>query len=139
MARDKIKKAAYDRKYQIEHKELVNKNAMNFYNTHPEYREKQSKRLKKRRVDNTELCRNRELLRNYGITIEEYNELLFKQNGCCAICGVHHLELNRSLYVDHNHETGEVRGLLCLHCNSTLGYAKDSIVILENAIKYLQN
>lgn len=57
---------------------------------------------------------------NYNITIEDYNELFQKQNGCCDLCGIHQSELDRRLAVDHNHETGKVRGLLCIVCNRNL-------------------
>jgi hypothetical protein len=71
----------------------------------------------------------------YGITPEQYSEMLAAQNSKCAICGKHD-ELN--LAVDHCHETGQIRGLLCKYCNGGIGFLKDSIELLENAIKYLQ-
>lgn len=66
--------------------------------------------------------RNSFLKRNYGITLEEYNGLLKKQNGGCAICGAK--PKTRSLNVDHNHKTMWVRGLLCHLCNRALGQLK---------------
>jgi len=74
---------------------------------------------------------------NYGLTVGEYNELYRKQKGCCAICGKHQFELNRALSVDHNHETGKIRGLLCGKCNSALGLFQESRGILFKAIQYL--
>ena len=56
------------------------------------------------------------------------------QNGKCAICGE---RKDKTLVVDHNHKTGEVRGLLCGHCNHVLGFAKDNINILNKMIDYL--
>ncbi len=73
-----------------------------------------------------------------GITIKEYLEMFRVHNGRCDICGVFHLELNRSLCIDHNHETGKIRGLLCDSCNQMLGRAKDNPVILEQAVSYLK-
>ena len=67
-----------------------------------------------------------------------YLQLLDKQKGCCAICGLHELEHNGKLHVDHNHETGKVRGLLCTRCNTALGKFKESPTILESAVKYLE-
>ena len=73
----------------------------------------------------------------YGITKEEYERLLTDQNGVCAIC--HEPEqVWQGLSVDHDHETGKVRGLLCHKCNPLLGYARDNVNILENAINYLK-
>lgn len=74
-------------------------------------------------------------LRRYGITVAQYNELILKQNGACAICKT---EGNRqSLSVDHDHETGRIRGLLCHNCNLAIGLCHDSIEILKASIEYL--
>lgn len=65
------------------------------------------------------------------------------QNGCCAICASELPDLmsydgkRRGYAIDHNHESGEFRGILCLMCNSLLGMAKDCVSILESAIGYL--
>jgi len=60
------------------------------------------------------------LKRVYGISVAQYEELLEKQHHCCAVCGKHENEEKKSLAVDHNHKTGEVRGLLCNYCNHRL-------------------
>lgn len=73
-----------------------------------------------------------------NFTEDDYNNLFVEQNGCCAICGAHQSELSRRLAVDHNHETGHIRGLLCMKCNTALGKFYDSVEVLQNAIKYLQ-
>ena len=74
---------------------------------------------------------------NYGLTISDYDALLAKQNNCCDICLLHVSQHNKHLHVDHDHSTGEVRGLLCENCNRGIGLFQDDTVILENAIKYL--
>src|SRR5674476_255535 len=58
----------------------------------------------------------------YGITQIEYKEMFKRQEDCCAICGRHQSLFKRRLHVDHNHETGKVRSLLCGRCNTGLGY-----------------
>jgi hypothetical protein len=73
----------------------------------------------------------------YGISMEEYNNMVSIQNNLCAICGSPEPHEGASLAVDHSHSTGKIRELLCSHCNLLLGHAKDSIETLENAIKYL--
>jgi hypothetical protein len=74
----------------------------------------------------------------YGITIEQYNQKLIDQSNCCAICGTDKPGGgHNNLYVDHNHSTGKVRGLLCRNCNLMLGHAFDKVELLEEAIKYL--
>lgn len=70
----------------------------------------------------------------YGLKKGEYKKMHDYQNGACAIC----LTPNENLYVDHDHETGEVRGLLCTTCNTGIGYMKDCTENLTRAIEYLQ-
>jgi hypothetical protein len=74
------------------------------------------------------------LRHKYGITVDEYNKMLEDQDGKCRICNT---PLEKPM-VDHNHETGEVRGLLCGNCNSMIGMARDDINILARAILYLR-
>ena len=96
---------------------------------------------KKRREwrEKNENARNKEknckLLRNYGITLEQYNEMNSRQGGKCTICG---REPNTSLHCDHDHNTGNVRELLCNNCNLILGQAIDNVDILEKCITYLK-
>ena len=78
----------------------------------------------------------RALKREYGITPAEYNEKLEEQDGVCAICNQPQI-LNRRLSVDHEHETGKVRGLLCLNCNSALALFRESTDRMHAAIFYL--
>jgi len=86
--------------------------------------------------------RNRELRRKYGIGLAEYESLVEKQSDACAICGTTDKGIARGKIrywsVDHNHETGQVRALLCQKCNSLIGLANDDIEVLERAISYLQ-
>jgi hypothetical protein len=72
------------------------------------------------------------------MTHERYQELLVAQGNCCAICKRDQKEFKRKLAVDHDHHTGEVRGLLCDSCNGGIGKLKDSIELLERAILYLK-
>lgn len=65
--------------------------------------------------------RNIGLKTKFGITLDNYNQMFIEQNGCCAVCGKHQSKFQRRLAVDHNHETGKVRGLLCPNCNTLLG------------------
>lgn len=74
----------------------------------------------------------------YGISVEEYNKLFTLQEGKCKICSIHQSSLKRALFVDHCHITRKIRGLLCPHCNSLLGHAKDNISTLNKAIDYLE-
>lgn len=80
--------------------------------------------------------RKRDLRLRFNLTIDKYNDMLNSQKKCCAICKKKNMVKNFS--VDHNHKTGKIRGLLCRECNSGLGFMKDSIKILSNAIDYLK-
>ena len=93
---------------------------------------------KKYKDSHKEDRRRREYLRKYKITIENYNNILVKQNHRCAICGKDEVDNGKYLAVDHNHKTGKVRGLLCNQCNSGLGFYKDDINILLKAVIYLE-
>lgn len=84
-----------------------------------------------------ESMRRRNLRKRYGITLEEYNDMLYNQDEKCAICGVVECRVNTHFSVDHNHETGEVRGLLCNDCNTGLGLFLDDPERLKRAIHYL--
>lgn len=79
---------------------------------------------------------------DHGITKEEYWTLFYNQNKCCSICknrGREGKESGRKyLFVDHDHITGRIRGLLCHHCNSAIGFARDNTDTLKNAIIYLE-
>ena len=90
------------------------------------------------------------LRRIYGLTHEEWEEMYKAQSGVCAICKLPETRITRPnaktlgngdiprLSVDHDHETGRVRGLLCYKCNIGIGHLQDSIEILQEAIEYLK-
>ena len=85
------------------------------------------------------LYERKRLLASYGLTLKDYNKLLKKQKGACAICGKKKAhKKGKFLHVDHNHKTGKVRGLLCAVCNTALGRL-NSVKILKKAIKYLRS
>ena len=77
--------------------------------------------------------------KQYGITLEEYNNMLEAQDYKCAICGNEDEIEGRRLAIDHCHSTGNVRGLLCGKCNRGLGLFYDNQELLKQAIQYLEN
>jgi len=83
--------------------------------------------------------RKSQLQRAYGITPEDYDEMYEAQCGCCVICGDHQSTLTAVLHVDHNHETGKVRGLLCRFCNLLEGFIKDKPQALDRLRDYKAN
>lgn len=84
-----------------------------------------------------ETRRSSHLRRNFGITLEQYRELLLKQDESCAICKRHISEFNQELAVDHNHTTGEIRGLLCTNCNYRLVAKHTDSNLLRTIADYL--
>lgn len=93
------------------------------------------------------LQKHSNLIRIYGLTLKAYNNMSEAQNHKCAICneeeiGVHNRggeTVPLTLAVDHNHETGNVRALLCHKCNKALGLFKDNINLLQDALSYLKS
>lgn len=88
--------------------------------------------------------RDYSLRSKYNITLEQYEKLLANQNGVCALCGLtetaidkYHKEI-KSLAVDHCHETGKVRGLLCSSCNIGIGNLKHNPELLRKAALYCE-
>ena len=79
-------------------------------------------------------CRRR---KSYGISPEQYKNLWEIQNGKCGIC-FSELKGDRTTHIDHNHSTGNVRGLLCHHCNTALGLFKEDWSTISNALNYLE-
>jgi hypothetical protein len=81
--------------------------------------------------------RNYRLKKSYGISLVQWNELFSAQGGKCAICR-NVATSDRHWHVDHCHETGAVRGILCNHCNLMIGHAKDNPETLMSAIEYIK-
>lgn len=71
----------------------------------------------------------------YNLTLEDYNNLLLKQNNSCYICGKLHIDTQKGLHIDHDHLTGKIRGLLCSNCNGSLGWYELHKNIIEDYLK----
>jgi hypothetical protein len=98
------------------------------------YRLRKVGHRKKYRESNPDSVRNTWFKCVYKISLEDYNKLVESQNNLCAICGGTN---SRALEIDHNHETNEIRGLLCFNCNTALGLLREDKNILMNMIDYL--
>jgi hypothetical protein len=83
--------------------------------------------------------RKAHLKRTYNITLEEFNNKLAEQDYKCAICKSNNThDKHGVMAVDHNHETGQIRGLLCYKCNAGIGLLNDDKLLMKNAINYLE-
>ena len=110
----------------------------------PEKRKAQELRSRNK-PENKRRRKNTELKKLYGITIEQYERIVLEQNNKCAICNKENIKLNHpthikqaSLVVDHNHETGFIRGLLCYTCNLAVGNLKDNLINAKSLVSYLE-
>lgn len=132
---------AYMKKYNAKYREK-NKKKLKKYNI--EYKENNKEIIKEKRkkyhIKNSlkisKQVREVKLKTRYGITKDQYNLILVGQDFKCAICGKEY-QWNKKLDIDHNHNTGEIRGLLCGNCNRGLGLFKDNVKNLKKAINYL--
>lgn len=77
------------------------------------------------------------LKRNYGLSLEQYEEMQRLCEFKCAICHQPETDFKRKLAVDHDHRSGNVRALLCVRCNNGIGYFKEKTMLLMRAIVYL--
>lgn len=118
--------------YESNNRDKVNKRAATYRNNKGlEWRRQIKSRVSAEKVK----CYN---LRRYGITIEQYNMLLEFQDGACAVCKRTENSDGKMLYVDHCHDTGAIRGLLCRKCNTGIGLLGDSVDGIEKALNYLR-
>jgi len=112
------------------------------YRRQKEIKERTSAYNKKYAEKNPELMkikdRKNSLKRFWNMTLEQYNEMLEKQGGTCALCDKTESNPHKRLCIDHDHTTGKIRALLCDNHNRALGLFKDSIEDLEKAIQYLK-
>lgn len=134
-------KKIYYREYYQRNKERSKEISRNSYKKNREERiRKQRLWVLKNKEKSTKYKRDWKLKNEYGITENEYQILFEIQNECCAICGSKssgNIKTNK-LYIDHDHITGKVRGLLCNSCNNGLGKFKDNIEYLNSAVEYLK-
>ena len=98
------------------------------------YKDPAKEKARRKTVHHRAVQKNRDLKRAYGITLLDYENMYRDQLGRCAICNDFKVVLN----VDHCHQTGEVRALLCNSCNGGMGLFKDDIIKLRRAADYLE-
>lgn len=106
------------------------------YHKRPEVLE--AARIRSRRPEIKLKAKSRLLKKFYGLTMEEYFEILEKQNNSCAICGIEVKPFVKTTHIDHCHKTNKIRGILCHYCNTGIGSLKDSVAILKKAIEYIE-
>jgi hypothetical protein len=137
-------KRAYQKKYRTENAAKVRRADRDRWATErkndPEYRRKNRAKAREWYYANRKRvladAREKRLLTHYGLTTADYQRMLDGQDGACAICRIPPAE-NVNLAVDHCHETGIVRGLLCDGCNQAIGRLGDNAASVNRAVRYL--
>lgn len=140
------KKRAYNRKYMHDKAYVLSDDIRRakWCEANKRYRSKNREKLaeyqRNRRAKNPDIARAANLMSHYKLTIEQWNNLFNSQNRCCAICKCTEPGNRRTYWhTDHCHKTGKVRGILCHHCNLTVGHSKDDIERLKQIISYLES
>jgi hypothetical protein len=149
----KTKKRAYQKRWSDENRDRLNATARKRYAENRESVLAYQSAYRKANIDRiNEKARERQkanpvkrepdlnsiLKGKYGITLKDYNRLLDEQCGVCAGCGLSN-PINRRLSVDHCHDTGKVRGLLCHHCNIGIGHLRHDPKLLRKMAEYCEN
>ena len=91
-----------------------------------------------RRKSNKDISRHESFIQKYGITLDQWNQRFADQLGRCKICRAALPERGTMVHTDHCHNHGEVRGILCHHCNTGLGKFKDNPATLRRAAEYIE-
>ena len=105
------------------------------------YKQNKERHLQKNKEwaqNNPDKVRNKQLMYKYGITLDDFNKMLEEQDFSCALCGTKDAGRNGTFNVDHCHETGKVRSLLCHSCNTGLGKFQDNPELLRKAAGYVE-
>ena len=129
-------KKEYMKKYRLERKEYYKKKTTEWKLKNKEYFLNHQKEY---RLRNKEKSREQKLKKNYGLTLKQYEDMLKNQNYKCFICTKKFNNINPSLKpcVDHDHETGKIRSILCLKCNFSIGLLSEDIITISNMKDYL--
>lgn len=128
----------YMREYYRKNRDKIKRQATEYYRVNRDEKLKYQKGYHSN-PENKRRWKCLDLQRRLGVTLDWYEETLKSQGGVCAICKTSTEETEgRRLAVDHCHETGRVRGVLCTNCNKILGHAKDSTKVLLAAAAYLE-
>lgn len=130
------------RKYRARHLDRVRASARKYqkkaYFEDPEkFRQFSKEWYASHKEQNAKAVRKYRLKKNYQMTVEEFNDMLERQGGVCAICKGPPKGRFNTYNVDHNHKTGKVRGLLCFPCNVSIGNAMENTDILAKMILYI--
>lgn len=136
--RKKGKIRSYKKSWRIKNRERLLENGRKYYISNRTKILKMNKEWKEKNPGRYyKMSRDYTLRTTYGIDYKNYRELYKIQAGSCKICGTKNPGGHGTFHVDHDHETREIRGLLCVRCNAGLGYFRDNADVIRKAIRYL--
>lgn len=128
----------YMREWTQKNKDRLNTERRDKLQNNLEYAAKIRAIDRKRHKDNPDRTRNQNIKTIYGITLDDYHKMYENQSGKCAICNDEKPDYGKNgLVIDHCHNKGHIRELLCSKCNKGLGHFNDDVNRLTNAMEYL--
>ena len=130
-------KRAYDLAWRDKNREALRAKGRENYAANPPTRERAKARYEAAKAADPFYARRRRVALR-GMSLEQFDEMLERQGGVCAICDQPESIKGSSLSVDHCHHSGKIRGLLCRNCNSAIGKLKDDPNLIESALEYLR-
>lgn len=123
--------------YYIKNRESIRDKSKKYYYENPERAYQKARQWRKKNKEKVELYHKKYRLRKkYNMTLDDYDDLMKKQENRCGICNKFFKKIPD---LDHNHQTGKIRGLLCHNCNLLLGLCSENESILLNAIQWITN
>ena len=132
-------------KYRTEHPDRIKASKKKYYENNKDKFNKQACEWRKNNPEKLSVIHRKAALKaDYNITPEQYNQMLNEQHSVCAICGKPETSINprnnmpRCLAVDHDHNTGKIRGLLCSRCNTALGLLNENKETVSKLVLYLE-
>ena len=132
------KRREYERKWRADNSERVKANRHKNYLKNKARHAETTRAYAEAHPEKMKAGSQKHQLKKYGLTPEDRARMLAEQNGRCGICQCEEGTHKYRMHVDHNHVTNQVRGLLCHHCNTGIGFFRDDPRLLARAIKYLK-
>jgi len=137
---DTDKRKGYSKEYRDKNKSSLNQYSKEYYANNKEYWSADSRKVKKRDYyeANKDKFKENGYKYRYGLSTEDVESMKTDQDNKCLICACDFDDLDsKHIHIDHNHETGAIRGVLCKRCNLTLGILEEDTQLMENMINYV--
>ena len=134
--KNREKSIEYNKQYYKDNRDEIIKRTKEYAKVHSKEHYEYTKRWRKNHPKKVKEINKRQKLKRYNLSHKDWLRMWDNQNGRCAICSRPFIEPSDA-YVDHNHQSGEIRGLLCMKCNFGLGLFKDNPKLTARLTEYL--